>query len=179
MKRAALLIAPLFLSVVFVAHSMAQSAPDAVELSFRHALAWVQRHGAVVGDASVRIPIEAPRRVRLEQNFVGHYPVEEKRLSTEVRQETSFTFEGIGFAVKGEARSTDDQDYVLEAELYIDTQLVETFPLPTRVNDRRFIPVWKYQLPSGLHEVRLVINNSTEGAYLWLDYAIIYADTPR
>ncbi len=65
------------------------------------------------------------------------------------------------------------------AELSFDSKLVETFGLPTAVNDRRFVPVWRYQLDTGQHEARLVITNPTEGAYLWLDYVIIYAGAPR
>ena len=155
------------------------SLEEVYELSFRHALSWVERHGAEIGEDSVRIPMEAPRAVRLEQNFVGHYPVEELRLRTKVERETSFAFNGIGFTTKGEARSSDGRDHVLELELYIDSELVETFPMPTSVNDRRFIPVWRYQLEPGAHQARLVITNPTEGAHLWLDYAIIYADSPR
>ena len=150
------------------------SLQDAYELSYRHALAWVERHGATVTDGHVEIPLEAPVPVPLEQSFFGHHPTREILLKREVRNETSFSFEGIGFAAMGETRSVDGRDHVLRARLYVDGQVVEEFPLPTALSARRFIPLWRYQLEEGEHEVRVVLENGGDDAYLYLDYAIVY-----
>jgi hypothetical protein len=149
---------------------------DVYDLSFRHALGWLERHGAAVTEEYVEIPPSEPVRVALEQSFSGHFPKAEILLKREVREETSFSFEGIGFAVMGETRSVDGREHVLRARLYVDGDAVEEFPLPTARSSRRFIPVWRYQLDPGAHEVRVVIENPTEAAYVYFDYAIIYDD---
>ena len=150
------------------------SLQEAYDLSYRHALQWIERRGGRVGEREAEIPLEEPKTVPLERNFDGHYPVEEIVLGREVREETTFGFEGIGFAAAGEARSRDGKDHVLEAELYVDGALVERFDLPTNQSARRFIPVYRYELQPGHHEARVRIANPSDAALLWLDYVIIY-----
>ena len=147
---------------------------EVYDLSYEHALESIERRGGRVGELEVEIPVEEPKAVPLERNFDGHYPVEEIVLGREVREETTFAFEGIGFAAAGEARSKDGKDHVLEAELYVDGALVESFNLPTNASARRFIPVYRYELRPGRHEARVRIANPSEAAHLWLDYVIVY-----
>lgn len=147
---------------------------EVYDLSYRHALQSIERRGGKVGEQDVEIPVEAPKAVALERNFEGHYPVGEILLGREVRDETTFAFEGIGFAATGEARSRDGKDHVLEAELFVDGALVERMKLPTNQSARRFIPVYRYELRPGPHDARVVISNPSDGAHLWLDYVIVY-----
>jgi hypothetical protein len=147
---------------------------EVYDLSYRHALKSIERRGGRVGEREVEIPVEEPKAVPLERNFDGHYPVEEIVVGREVREETTFSFEGIGFAAAGEARSKDGKDHVLEAQLYVDGALVESFNLPTNASARRFIPVYRYELRPGRHEARVRIANPSEAAHLWLDYVIVY-----
>ncbi len=147
---------------------------EAYDLSYRHALQWIERRGGKVGESEVEIPMEEPKAVPLERNFEGHYPVAEVILERRVRDETTFAFDGIGFAAAGESKSEDGMDHVMEAELYVDGELVERFNLPTRESARRFIPVFRYGLPPGRHEARVRIANPSEAAHLRLDYAIVY-----
>jgi hypothetical protein len=147
---------------------------EVYDLSYRHALESIERRGGRVGKLEVEIPVESPKTIPLERNFEGHYPVEEIVLGREVQEETTFAFEGIGFAAAGEARSKDGKDHVLEAELYVDGALVESFNLPTNASARRFIPVYRYEIPPGRHEARVRISNPSEAALLWLDYVIVY-----
>jgi len=150
------------------------SLEEVYELSFRHALGQIEAHGGSVEGDVVRIEIETPEAVPLEQNFEAHHPAEELPLRREVRDETAFTFEGIGFAVTGEVRTTSGKEHTFSAELYIDGELDEQFPLPSRFTERRFTPFWKYQLAPGPHEIRIVLTNPSPDAHLWLDYAIVY-----
>jgi ADP-ribosylglycohydrolase len=147
---------------------------EAYDLSYRHALQSIARRGGKVGEIDVEIPAEEPKVVPLERNFEGHYPVAEIILEREVRDETTFSFDGIGFAAAGEAKSEDGKDHVMEAELYVDGALIERFNLPTRESARRFIPVYRYALPPGRHEARVRIANPSEAAHLRLDYVIVY-----
>jgi hypothetical protein len=147
---------------------------EAYDLSYHHALQSIGRRGGRVGEREVEIPMEQPEAVPLERNFEGHYPVAEIVLGREVEDETTFAFEGIGFAAAGEARSRDGKDHVLNAELFIDGVLAESFDLPTNQSARRFIPVYRYELAPGRHEARVRIANPSTAANLWLDYVIVY-----
>jgi len=147
---------------------------EVYDLSYRHALESIQRRGGKVGEDAVEIVVEEPKAVPLERNFEGHYPVDEIVLAREVRDDATFSFEGIGFVAAGEARARDGKDHVLEAQLYVDGTLVESFNLPTNQSARRFVPVYRYELPPGRHEARVRIANPSEAAHLWLDYVIVY-----
>jgi hypothetical protein len=152
---------------------------EAYELSYRHALQAIERRGGKVGETHAEIPAERPKAVPMERNFEGHYPVAELILDRKVRDETSFVFDGIGFAAMGEARSEDGKDHVMEAELHVDGALVERFQLPTRESARRFVPVYRYELSPGRHEARIRIANPKDAAHLRLDYAIVYGPSKR
>jgi hypothetical protein len=147
---------------------------EVYELSYRHALGQIAKRGGRVGDKDVEIRLEAPVPVPLERNFEGHFPTGEVKLARDVADETTFSFEGIGFAAAGAARSRDGSDHVLKVELHIDGTLVETFELPTNESARRFVPVFRYELAPGRHEARVRVTNPSEAAYLRLDYAIVY-----
>jgi hypothetical protein len=147
---------------------------EAYDLSYNHALQSIGRRGGKVGERDVEIPLEEPKAVPLERNFEGHYPVAEILLGREVEDETTFAFDGIGFAAAGEARSRDGKDHVLKAELFIDGALAESFDLPTNQSARRFIPVYRYELAPGRHEAMVRIANPSNAAHLWLDYVIVY-----
>jgi hypothetical protein len=118
------------------------------------------------------------RAVKLEQSFVGHYPVEKRALRTELTDEYSFDFEGIGFAINANVRADDQKDHVPVVEVHVDGTLVETVKLPTNQATRRFVAFWRYQLPNGKHRVRLKLASPAEGGIVALDYAILYGDTP-
>ena len=93
--------------------------------------------------------------------------------------ETTFSFDGVGVVVQGSVRSTDGADHVLRVDVFVDGVKTETVELPTAQNARRFVPFWKYDLPDGRHEVRLVVTNPTPGATMSLTRAIVYGRQPR
>lgn len=149
---------------------------DAYELSFKHALEMIKRNGGEVGDNEVTIKLQKPKTVPLEIAFEGHFPHKKIYLEKTLVDETSFEFEGIGFAVNGSARKKGKDDYTFEVEMYIDGELIETAKLPTRHTLRRFTPFWRYQLPKGKHEVRLEVLNPTDAALINLSDVIVYGD---
>lgn len=152
---------------------------DAYALSYKHALAMIERHGGREDGDDVVLPVTEPRPVRLEQNFEGHHPVAEVRLARAMKgHDVEFGFDGIGFAIQGNVRSTDGTDHVLQVDVFLDGRKLETVALPTSENRRRYIPFWKYELPDGRHTVRLTITNPTPGATLNLTRAIIYGRAP-
>jgi ADP-ribosylglycohydrolase len=152
---------------------------DAYDLTVKHALDVIRRNGGEVAPDHVVIAVQPVKAVRVEQNFEGHFPIAELPLRRRVSDETTFSFEGIGFAVQGSARSEHDKDQVIVAELYIDGQMLETIELPTNFTRRRFTPFWKYGLPDGKHTVRLKIRNPSPDASLSMERAIVYGSKPR
>ncbi len=151
------------------------SLQDVYRLSFRHALENLKRHGGVAGDKAVEIAVETPRPVRVEVAFPGSVPVERRRLRTEVRNELSFGFEGVGFAVNGEALSVDGQKHILRVEMMIDGGTPVVWDLPTDGHVRNPTPFWKYELRPGHHEVRLKVRNPSDKARLRLEDVVIYS----
>lgn len=155
---------------------------DTYAMSFRQALKVIKENGGVVDGDKVTIKVQKPKPVRLEVGFEGHYPLEKKELNIELKDEASFSFEGIGFAASGSAtaneRGASRNDHRFEVEMYIDGELVGKTMLPTNYAKRKFIPFWKYQLPMGRHTVRLKVLNPTDKAKIRLPYAIIYSDQP-
>jgi hypothetical protein len=151
---------------------------DTYDMSYRHALDVIKKNGGVVDGEKAAIKVQKPVPVRLEVGFEGHYPIEKKELNIELKDESSFEFEGIGFAVSGAATGVNKADYTFEVEMYIDEALAVTTKLPTNYTTRKFIPFWKYQLPKRKHTVRLKVLNPTDKANIRLPYAIIYGDKP-
>jgi len=151
---------------------------DAYDLSFKHALELVRRNGGRVTDTHVEVPVQPVRPVKLEQSFAGHYPVEKRSLRTELKDEYTFDFEGIGFAINASVRSPDGKDRVPEVEVHVDGKPVETVKLPSNETARRFVAFWRYQLPHGKHTIRLKLANPAEGGSVSLDYAILYDEQP-
>jgi hypothetical protein len=142
------------------------SLDDTYDLSYKHALAMIERNGGTVRDDNVEIKIEEIKPVKLEIGFEGHYPIEKKMLSfgkldlNVNKDETTFEFEGIGFAVNGDIKGySDGKDgfYTLEAELYVDDELVSTSKLPNNYTTRKNTLFWKYQLPNGKHNVKIIV----------------------
>lgn len=155
------------------------SLDDVYRLSFEHALEQIRRNGGVVDGDHVTIKVEPPVPVALEQNFEGHVPVDALRPVRSDDGSYTFSFEGIGFTVRGAARSEDGGDHVIQARLLIDGSVVETVSLPTRFAVRKFVPFWRYRLAPGRHEVRVELVEPVPGARLDLEQAVIYAEAPR
>jgi ADP-ribosylglycohydrolase len=151
---------------------------DAYELSFKHAQDLIRRNGGEVAGDHVVVAVQPVQAVGVEQNFEGHYPIGEIPLHRRLSDETTFTFEGIGFAVQGSARSESTADQVIVADVYIDEKLVETVELPTNFTRRRFTPFWSYGLPEGKHAVRLKVRSSSPTASVSMERAIVYGSKP-
>jgi hypothetical protein len=151
---------------------------DAYRLSLSHALAQVRRHGGRVDGETVEIARQPIAPVRVEQNFEGHFPVAEQRLRRRVTDETTFTFEGVGFVVQGGTRSEPGRSAVLVADVFIDGALAETVELPTDVSRRRYVPFWRYGLTPGSHAVRIKLRNPSPDLAVFLERVVVYGPAP-
>lgn len=151
---------------------------DAYDLSVKHALELIRRNGGQVSDDHVVLAVQPVTPVRFEQNFERHFPIAQITLRRRLSDETTFSFEGIGFVVQGSARSVTGKDLVIVADMFIDDRLVETVELPTNVSRRKYVPFWRYELPEGRHTVRLKIRNPSPDASVSLERAIVYGSRP-
>jgi hypothetical protein len=152
---------------------------DAYALSLKHALAQIRQAGGTVADDHVEFERQPVAPVRVEQNFEGHVPVAEQVLRRRVTDETTFTFEGVGFVVQGSARVEPAADVVLVAEVSVDGGPPEIVELPTNHARRRYAPFWRYQLAPGPHTVRVKMRPLPPGASLYLERAIVYGPGPK
>lgn len=154
---------------------------DAYQLSYEHALAMINLNGGLIEEDHVLINLQSPITVPYEQSFEGHYAKEKREVvQSTINEDDSFTFtlNGIGFALMGKALSTNDQDHIYEAEMFINGELFETAKWPTNFTVRRFYLFWKYQLPKGEYTVDIKIKNPVDTAEILLESIIIYDDQP-
>ncbi|GAB4028321.1 ADP-ribosylglycohydrolase family protein [Spirosoma gilvum] len=155
---------------------------DVYAMSLKHALQVIERNGGKVTGDQVTIAPQIPKAVRLEQSFPGHHPVLARGINKDITNEYSFDFEGIGFALRGEAKpkakSTweSTSPFVFNTELYIDDQKVETAKLPTDFTHRRHELFWKYQLPKGKHTVRIKVLNPDSEHTIRMGELLVYSD---
>jgi len=159
----------------------------AYDMSFRHALEVIKQNGGSIDGDEITIKLQDPKPVRLEVAFEGHYPVERKTLSGDgssrkggmvIKEEGTFEFEGIGFAVTGGVQNKAEEDYTLNVEMYIDDELVETSKMPSNYTTRKPTPFWRYQLKKGKHTVKIKVLNPSEKVSITLNNLIVYDDKP-
>lgn len=145
------------------------------ETSFKHALQVIERNGGAVENDSVKILIQKPHEVRFEQSFPGLAPKIKEAFWQPVHKEISFTFTGTGFAWRGEAvkNSKDLEDYVFDVTFFINGEEQEKGKLPTSYKLRKHDLLWRYDMPYGDYEVKMIINNPHPDytIYSW-DYVI-------
>jgi hypothetical protein len=152
---------------------------DAYALSLKHAQAQIVRDGGAVHADRVEIATQPIAAVKVEQNFEGHFPVGEQVLRRRVTDETTFTFEGVGFVVQGSARVEPVADVVLVAEVSVDGGTPEIVELPTSHARRRYAPFWRYELAPGPHTVKVKMRPLPPGASLFLERVIVYGPQPK
>jgi len=153
------------------------SLDDVYEIGLNHALKMIDKNGGTINGEKVTIKTQKPSAVRFEKSFTGLYPVEKIAVKWSPANELLFDFEGTGFVIRGEAARWGSQsNYIFNAELLVDDQLVETIKLPASYTTRRYELAWKYELPKGKHRVKLRILNPVDGQAIQLRDAIIYSD---
>jgi hypothetical protein len=125
------------------------------------------------------IRYQEPLSVPLEIGFDGLYPTGIISLNTtlnEVSREYSFPVKGCGFVISG--RSFRDQrlpDTMVILDVFINDVWYETVKMPTSSLVRRLEVAWKYDLPEGNHNIRLVLKDPIKGYGVQAGEAIIYS----
>jgi ADP-ribosylglycohydrolase len=150
------------------------------ETGFRQALENIRRNGGSIEDSQVRIRLQEPATVRLEQSFPGMIPILKQELAGQSIIEKSFDFKGTGFVLRGAAikKIPNPGEYVFNLEVSVDGGLADTIRLPTLFTTRRHDLCWKYALPRGNHTVKIrVLNPADDFGVNTQDY-IVYSDQP-
>jgi hypothetical protein len=155
------------------------SLSDAYQVGYKHALQNIERNGGKIEGSNVVVKVQQPKVVKLEKNFEGHFPIEKRSVKTELKNEYTFEFDGIGFVVKGESAKWDQHsELISKAELYIDGNLTETSELPADFTTRKYDLFWKYKLPKQHHTVKIKLLNANDTQVIRIDDLIIYSDKP-
>ncbi|MCW3087064.1 MAG: ADP-ribosylation/Crystallin [Sediminibacterium sp.] len=157
--------------------------------SYKHALDMIKKNGGSETTDDVVIRVQEPLTVRYEKSFDNVFPISKTVLSSR-REATgsagdvnglTFDFEGTGFALLGAAskkqRNAGD-DYVFEADLFIDGVLAETAKFPTAFKTRRHELFWKLNMPRGKHTVKIIVKNPDSKFDLRASDYIVYDNQP-
>ena len=163
------------------------SLDDTYDMSFRQALGMIDRNGGETETDELHIPLQEPETVPFEKAFEGHFPVKTidlgwdgKSLEAGAETEYEFDFEGKGFVVRGEATKEDEsmKDSELEVEIFVDGELYEQTLMPTAFSKRKHEVAWKYNMPDGLHNVKVVLKDPVKGYELQMSSVLIYGPEP-
>ena len=148
------------------------------EIGYRHALKVIEQNGGKINEKSISIQTQTPKAVRFEKSFSGLYPKEKKNgVWADNRTRLSFDFEGTGFVIRGEvARWGSTSPDKIQAELFIDSSLVEKIELPLSYTLRRYEMAWNYSLKPSKHTVELRFAAPVDNRTLPFTQAIIYTD---
>lgn len=150
------------------------------EEGLNQALEMIKRNGGEVDNDMVKIIYQAPKTVPLEIGFEGLYPIDRvgvnKRLS-QSQNEINIEFTGSAFVLTGYASFDGNQeDAILELELYINDTLVETIKMPTLSLIRRHDVAWNYDLNEGDHKITLKPKNIPDNYYINVREIITYSN---
>lgn len=151
------------------------------DVGLQHALENIRRNGGKVTEQEVEIPFQQVLTVPFEESFTGHYPKSKQPLNKVSENQVRFSFEGIGFVLRGHVRKTKKElpDRPLRASLYVDGKLMEEAVLPVLNSHRRPELFWRYQLPQGKHEVEVRITNPEPGYEMVAWEVLEYGDRPN
>jgi hypothetical protein len=150
------------------------------ELSYRHALENIRRQGGNIKEDMITIPQQAPIAVREEVSFPRLRPTEKRSIGRTLTTEWETTFQGSGFVLKGECKTSAvsanevSKPPIAVTEIYIDDQLIESVRLPMHFQGRRHEIAWNYQLQEKEHKIRLKRTDSETGGTCYLHEMIIY-----
>ena len=168
---------------------------DAYDMSYRHALEMIRRQGGTVNPRQVRIPAQVVMPVPLEQSFPGYRLRESRHLadrlgSSDADLSRAYAFEGVGVVLRGRVGNLNDSfwapttpeqtldDYVVALEVSLDGGPYETWHLPLDFRRRGHELFFRYELPQGLHTLRLRVGSLHPQAFVELADLLIYDRQP-
>jgi hypothetical protein len=150
------------------------------EMGFRHAIQNIIKNGGTENDKNVFINTGEIKPVNFEQSFFGIHPIEKININQELKNDYVFSFEGVGFVVRGEtAKEESTSNDVFNMEVFIDDVKYEIAALPISFLNRRHELTWNYKLPFGKHQVKLKLLNEIKGGSCKLWDVILYSEDQK
>ncbi len=157
---------------------------DAYQLSFKHALENLKRNGGAVEGEKIIFPAQEPKAVRLEQSFPNLYPTSRIQVRQNINMNYTFSFEGVGFVVRGEAnpKASSSWDYTgdfgFNTTISIDSGAPQKIILPARFTTRRHELYWNYALTPGKHTIDIKVLNPSSDFSLHVNNILVYQNEP-
>ncbi|MCD8294404.1 MAG: ADP-ribosylglycohydrolase family protein, partial [Clostridia bacterium] len=155
----------------------------AYQLSYDQALEVISLNGGTVNEDNVEIKVQSPETVRLEQSFVGHFPVSNEWTDRKFGEVINFTGNGVvvGYHMNGKKGSEiADKEYVAEVAVNLDGQQVETVKLPVAFLKRKLDLFYKYNLEDTDHTLSFEWLNPRKDVEIGLTRILVYSGTdPR
>ncbi|WP_286832785.1 MULTISPECIES: ADP-ribosylglycohydrolase family protein [unclassified Proteiniphilum] len=149
------------------------------DIGFQHAVDMIRRNGGRENDDSLVIKYQVPQTVPMEASFEGLFPSERRSVNkriSEKEKEATVSFNGSGFVLTGYAFAENGHgDEVLEVDLYIDDNLIETIKMPTQTLLKRTEVAWNYNLLEGDHNITLKSRNIPGNYHIDVLNLIIYS----
>lgn len=169
---------------------------DVYKISYKHALALIEKNGGEINESDVKIKIQNPMIAPLEQSFPDYALADnlviDQKITLEDSQELELDFTGIGFELKGRARHMDFDEryalisnegtlngYRLNVEFTIDNGEPILMDLPLSFVERAHEIFYQYELPEGQHKLKMKILNPDEKVYLELQNMITYRNIEK
>jgi hypothetical protein len=161
---------------------MEVSLNDVYALSYKHALQVIEKNGGSVSDSTIKIIVQKPETLRLEQAFEGMYPASELLVRKDHLEEPIVVnFTGNGIVVLGNVKSVcgvSQSDYVALLDVYIDGEKVEQVKMPFDYIVRKYDIYHKYLLKQGDHKVEIKWVNQNPDFRIYHKSFVTYSDAP-
>ncbi|MBP5619421.1 MAG: ADP-ribosylglycohydrolase family protein [Bacteroidaceae bacterium] len=148
------------------------SLKKAYEYSFELALQNIEETGGRISGDQIKLRLEVPKAVPMEECFAGITPKELLPGNT-IDQLGKIEFEGCGIVVCNWIQSPRP-DYVAEVEVYLDDKLAKTVTSAANYHDRSQELCWFYDLEEGHHTMELKWLNPEEGIQVNCHNILVY-----
>jgi hypothetical protein len=151
------------------------------DLNLKNIKELVMKNGGKVDANSVSVPLQAPKEVRWEQSFVGHFPSERRVMNKEFHGEPiQLNFDGNGLVLMGSIKQLqpDNSNYIAQLEAWIDGQKVEVFKMPFDYIKRKYDIFHRYELENGKHTLEIKWLNPNDKYAIMTKDLVIYSNKP-
>ena len=146
------------------------------QMGLQQALQMIERGGGSIDGDGVKIKVQKPAPVSLEQSFEGIYTIARDGVNRSLKNFGEYSFDGLGFVAAYYFRNNADKNnYVAMVECYIDGKLMETVALPVDYKIRKNDLYWNYQIPLGKHTITFKWLNPEAGIDLIVGDIIVYS----
>lgn len=147
---------------------------DVYCMSYEQSLEVIRRAGGTVKDGQIRIPVQKPREVAMEQSFEGMKPAGKVHVGAVLGEAGySGTFEGTGVVLLHDFWGAGEE-YVAQVEISIDSEEPVVVELPASFHERREQMFHLYGLEPGSHTICVKWLNPEDGIFLNIREILTY-----